>query len=230
MTESPAASFIARWQGQLTQSLADFAGLANDIEDVDFTTGILAAAVVWPIREPVREYDGDAADAVQQIAGAGAGSILKVVNQLPENRAAGAKALQAAAAEQPALRDGLVKLIDHFDAAQIFAEQLTAQIQTRYGDQSAGSTFNITEEIKAALVNIGGITNIKQLSVHLSLPAPETKQSRLKRWGAYTAGVIGLLASLLALVQFVIPLLGPRPEMTGGFNVAVAEFSKLDSQ
>lgn len=220
--------FIEDWQQQITESLASLVHHAPQVKDIDLITGVLPVGVLWPIRQPVREYDGPTADAVREIVGSEAGRILKIVSGWSDDQVAAARALAAKAANDAKLRTALTCLVDRFDAIQIFAEQLSKL----YTPHITGNTFNITEQIKAALVNIGGVTNIDRLSVELNLPPPTqvipTTQRRL--W--YVAGLILLTSAVLIIYQVVYPLIvsPTKPRMTGDFNVAVAEFGRLDTQ
>ncbi|MFQ5613192.1 MAG: tetratricopeptide repeat protein, partial [Anaerolineae bacterium] len=153
-------TFIEQWRAKLAESLSEFARLAAEAQDIDFRTGVLAAGVLWPIREPVQDFDGEAIDAVRHIAGAGGKHILRAVQGWDADRLAAARSLAEAAAQNDDLAAALAALIEHFDAANTFAELLAPQL----GDGSA----QVVEQIKAALVNIGGIINIQSLNLQLS--------------------------------------------------------------
>jgi tetratricopeptide (TPR) repeat protein len=220
-------TFLERWRDQLPESLATFAKLAVETPGIDFTYGFLAAGVLWPLRQPVKDYDGEAADAVRELVGMQAGRTLKLVNRWSDDRLAAARELALVASQNDDFRTALTRLIEHFDSTQLFAEQLAHH----YAPQLDGTTANITGDIKAALVNIGGITNIDSLAVHLNLSTVVPVAPPLaKRWkylmGA--AGLIVLVGALLGIYQFVLPrLLVAR--MDGALNIAVAEFQPLTS-
>lgn len=219
--------FIERWQRELPSSLDEFARLAATIKGIDFTYGILAAGVLWPIRQPVREFDIDAADALRQLTGSHAGRLLKLVSALPDSHAPAARMLAEEATQSAELRAVLAALIERFGAIQLFAEKLARQ----YAPQADGNTFNITEQIKAALVNIGGITNIDTLSVQLNLPSPSTPV--LSKRTRYLLGLVGIVlfaSAALGIYQFALPYFATAPVMEGEFNIAVAKFGQLDSQ
>ena len=51
-----------------------------------------------------------------------------------------------------------------------------------------------------------------------------------RRVGIVAAGAIGLIASVIAIWQFAIPLIVGPPQMTGDINVAVARFGAVDTE
>jgi tetratricopeptide (TPR) repeat protein len=220
-------TFVERWQEQLPDSLAAFAQLAVETPGIDFTYGFLAAGVLWPLRQPVKDYDGEAADALRQLVDTQAGRILKLVNGWGDDRVAVARELALAASQNADLRAALTQLIEHFDSTQRFAEQLARH----YAPQLDGATANITGDIKAALVNIGGITNIDSLAVYLNLStATEAPPPIAKHW-RYVLGATGLIVlvgALLGIYQFVLPRLIVA-RMDGALNIAVAEFQPVTS-
>ncbi|MEW5958405.1 MAG: NB-ARC domain-containing protein, partial [Chloroflexota bacterium] len=158
-------TFLKQWQAKLPDSLAAFAKLAAEVQDIDFTYGMLATAILWPIRESVKDFEGDTIDAVRQIAGVKAKYILKAVQSWEDNPLEAARSLAARAAGNPELGAALNVLIAHFDAAQTFATLLAES----YLPQPRSDTFTLTEQIKAALVNVGGVTNIQSLTIKLNL-------------------------------------------------------------
>jgi hypothetical protein len=62
-------TFIEQWQAQLADSLFQFAQLEPEAGDIDFGTGLLAAAVLWPVRQALSDRDEEAIGAVGQIVG-----------------------------------------------------------------------------------------------------------------------------------------------------------------
>lgn len=156
--------FVERWRGQLTESLVRVARLAPQAPEVDFASGLLATAVLWPVRERVQEFDGDAIDAIRAIAGAQSKHILRAVQAWDDDPLAAAHALAAAAQANPDLAAGLAAVVSHFDAANL----LVARLGTMPPE--------VVNQIKAALVNIGGIINIQSLTLNvthtLEIPAP----------------------------------------------------------
>lgn len=153
-------SFIREWQAKLPTSVGEAIRLAQLEESLDFTYGILATAVLWPVREPVQAHDPEAEQAVKEISNR-ATAILTAVQTLPGERVAAGRALSAAAMADAELRQGLRELLAHFDATRILQEQLTARVS----ELPAGTI----DQIQAALVNIGGVMTIDTLN--LSVPA-----------------------------------------------------------
>ncbi len=149
-------AFIENWRSQLTESLVHVARLAPQAPEVDFVSGLLPTGVLWPVREPVQEFDGDAIDALRAIAGPQSKHILRAVQAWDGNQLAAARALSVAARENPALAEALAALVAHFDAANL----LSARLDTMSPE--------VVNQIKAALVNIGGIINIQSLTLNLT--------------------------------------------------------------
>jgi hypothetical protein len=84
--------FINDWETKLNDSYAEFAELAAQAQDLDFVYGLLATAVLWPIRRAVKQYDLEAIQALQQIVGADKGGpVLSVVQRWPDDRLAAAR-------------------------------------------------------------------------------------------------------------------------------------------
>jgi hypothetical protein len=91
---------------------------------VHFTYGHLATAVLWPIRQFIQDYDGDAIDTVRQIAGDNAKHVLKAVPGWGQDRQSAARSLAALAQDNPDLRAALLALIEQLGAIPRFAEQM----------------------------------------------------------------------------------------------------------
>ena len=157
---------IAQWTRQLNASLADFAQLAATVDDVDFTYGVLATAVLWPIRTAIQAYDSDIIAALRQIAGTRAKEIIHAVQDWSDDPTTSTRLLAQQAQDNEELKLALDTLISHFDAAQTFAGHLAQLLVQKHG---GGDVYEIQKEIKAALVNIGGITNIRSLEVTINL-------------------------------------------------------------
>lgn len=147
--------FVESWRGQLTESLVHIAHLAPEAQDVDFATGLLATGVLWPIHMAVQEFNGDAIDAIRDIAGPHAKHVLRAVQKWDGDQLAAARNLATAAAENSALAEGLSSIVAHFDAANLLSARLGMLPPA------------VVNEIKAALVNIGGIINIQALTLNV---------------------------------------------------------------
>jgi ATP/maltotriose-dependent transcriptional regulator MalT len=156
--------FVESWRSRLTESLVSVARLAPQAEEIDFASGLLATGVLWPVREAVQEFDGDAIDAIRAIAGAHSKHVLRAVQEWDGDQLAAARALATATSENPALAEALAAIVAHFDAANMLASRL--------GTLSP----EVVNQIKAALVNIGGIINIQSLNLNvtqsLEIPPP----------------------------------------------------------
>ncbi len=218
-------TFIENWRQHIPATFASFVQRGSETQDIDFATGILPVGVLWPIRRPVQEYDGDAGDAVRDIVGSGTGRVLRIMAGWTDDLIGAARSLAPLVANDPDLRDALDKLTAYFDAAQLFAEQFVQH----YAPVHEGATFTI-EDIKAAIVNIGGVTNIETLIVHFNLPPPSDPATKTQRKIWYVVTPVILFAAVLVIYQFAVPFFTPRSRMTGDFNVAVAEFGGVDAQ
>jgi hypothetical protein len=108
------------------------------------------------VRAPVQEFDGAALDAIRAIAGQSSKLILRAVQTWDDDPLAAARALSAAAQENPDLAAALAALVTHFDAGNLLAARL------------GGMPPEVVHQIKAALVNIGGIINIQSLTLNLT--------------------------------------------------------------
>lgn len=150
-------TFIEQWRGQLRQSISEFVPLAGQLEDVDFLYGTTAAAVLWPIRQSVQDYDGDAIDAIREVTGVKGKHILRAVQAWDEDRLNSVKSLSAQASENDELRAALSALLEFFGP-----DLLGSALQSE--DVSDG----VARAIKAALVNIGGTITIEKLNLQIS--------------------------------------------------------------
>ena len=228
---------IEQWRTALPAALAQFAVLAGESHEIDFKYGLLATAVMWPVRSAIQEFDSNAQEAVREITGVHGGRILKAVAALKGEPLDAARTFARATAADLSLRQGLDLLIAHFDAGQLFAAQLAQQLSQRYSAEqltaslaqqsSMNATYTINDAIKAAVVNIGGVTNIQQLSVALDLP-PVTVSPKVHWWQIATAVVL-VLAAVVIIGQFVAPAFAGPQRMEGlGLNIAVADFGEVD--
>jgi tetratricopeptide (TPR) repeat protein len=214
---------LAVWSKQLDTSLSEFAQIAAAVEGIDFTYGLLATAVLWPVRATIQAYDSDMIAALRQICGSQAKEIIHAVQGWPDDPTQSARLLAGQAQASEELRLALTDLISYFDAAQPFAGHLAQLLVKRHG---GGDVYEIREQIKAALVNIGGVTSIQSLSITINL---ETNPRRL--WLILAAVVVPIVtAVIVGAVIFAPDLPPPQPTptlapMPNGFNIAVAEFS-----
>jgi ATP/maltotriose-dependent transcriptional regulator MalT len=150
-------TFIEQWRGQLRQSISEFVPLAAELEEADFFYGIAAAAVLWPIRRPVQDFDGDAIDAIREVTGVKGKHILRAVQAWDENRPAVVRSLSAQASDNSELRDALSTLLDFF-GPDLFGSSIHPE----------DDSDEVANAIKAALVNIGGTITIEKLNLQFS--------------------------------------------------------------
>lgn len=214
-------AFVDRWQADLDASLARFAHLSTQVQDIDFTYGLLGAAILWPVRAAVQDYEPEALDAILALTGPVGKHILKAARQLKETPASAARQLGMAAAENGELRQGLTMLINHFQAQQAFAAYLAQELAPA---QDRETLTHIAESIEGVLVNVGGITNIQTLAITINVPYQPPPRSR-KAW--LLAGALGLFILLIgaAYAWWHFNRIEPMGE---GFNVAVAQFTTPD--
>ena len=146
-------TFINDWESKLNDSYAEFAEFAVQAQDVDFVYGLLATAVLWPIRQAVRQYNLEAIQALQQIVGTDRGGpVLSVVQRWPDDRLAAARSLAEEAQSNALLRAALAGLEDYFKASPAFMSHLARVVG---GSAPAG---NITlSEISNAELTVGSI-------------------------------------------------------------------------
>jgi WD40 repeat protein len=170
--------FFPQWQSQIDHSLREFARLAAAADELDVRYGWLATALLWPIRASIQDFDSEAMDAVREITGRQTKHILKAVQEWDDDPTAAARALADMAKDSPEIALALSALINRFDAAAAFSGHLAQVLVQQRG---GGDVYNLSEQIKAALVNIGGVTNIQSLEVTVSLvepPPPVTRERR----------------------------------------------------
>jgi len=221
-------TFIEQWEQALPESFAAFVQHPDAIGDINLDTGVLPTAVLWPARLPVQEFDENAIAALRELLGDAAGRVLKIIGAWSQDPIVVARDLADQAAKDPALLAALGQLNERFNSRRHFAEQLARQ----YAPKLGGDTFNVAGQIEAALVNIGGTTNIKELNVALNMPSTVVQQpiSWRVRIALSLVGVVLLASAALVIYQFAAPRLRPPPPMNGIFNIAVAQFGGLDAQ
>jgi WD40 repeat protein len=118
-------TFIEQWQDQLPDSLFNFAKLKLEVGDTDFGTAHLAAAVLWPIRQALRNGDEEAIHALGQIVGLNQVDLVQqAVGGWEDDPLEAVRSLSARAADDPRLDKALTALTEYFNAPALFAEQL----------------------------------------------------------------------------------------------------------
>jgi hypothetical protein len=117
-------TYIEQWQDQLADSLFQFAQLELGAGDIDFVSGLLAAAVLWPVCQALRDGDDEAIQAVGQIVGLDQVDLVQqAVGGWTDDPLEAALSLWAAALVDPRLEDVLTALAEYFDAPALFAKQ-----------------------------------------------------------------------------------------------------------
>jgi hypothetical protein len=95
---------IEQWRDQLPDSLYKFARLKLEAGETDFDAGLLAAAVLWPIRQALRDGDDDAIQAAGGIVGLNQVDLVRqAVAGWADDPLEAARSLSARAADAPVL-------------------------------------------------------------------------------------------------------------------------------
>ncbi|HXW01025.1 MAG TPA: NB-ARC domain-containing protein, partial [Anaerolineae bacterium] len=101
--------------------------LVSAAPDVDLKYELLIVGILWPIRQPIQDFDLEAMQAVQDIVGEQAKHILRIVQQWGDDPLVAARNLAAQAPQSGQLGTTLNSLVKHFGAFPIFAKQLASQ-------------------------------------------------------------------------------------------------------
>ena len=212
--------FIEQWQADLETSLQQFAHLATRIEEVDFIYGLLGTAIVWPIREAVQDFEGEALDSVMSLVPGKGKHILKAIQSFNDDPETAVQIVGKQVQENPELRQALTLLINHFQVQSTFFGYLAQEMMPQ---QSGEKVYHVAEAIEAALVNVGGITNIQKLAITVNVPY--TPPVAASRWGWLPITAVFLIILLAAAAGgYWWRYLSP---MGDGFNVAVAQLTAV---
>jgi WD40 repeat protein len=123
--------FTDRWRDQIKETLAQSARLAA--QEANLEHALLATGLLWPLREPVREFDMEAIQAVNGLLGSQAKLVLRVVQGWDDDLLAAARQMSQQLAGNTELDAALNELIKQFQAFPIFSKELDKQ--SRPGDQ-----------------------------------------------------------------------------------------------
>jgi hypothetical protein len=168
-------SFIEEWRATLDNSYAEFVSLTFEATDIDLNYGILATAILWPIRGQLQNFDRGALDAVEEIVGVDdAKQIFRLVQEWDGEEPVPASNESARLArENKALKAALRSLIDYFGAWEHFRQSLAHGIAEMRG---TGDVNLINDQIKAAMVSLGGVTETQrqELTIQLILEGSAT--------------------------------------------------------
>ncbi len=214
-------AFIEQWQADLETSLQQFAHLATRLEEVDFIYGLLGTAIMWPIREAVQDFEGEALDSVMSLAPEKGKHILKVIQGFNDDPETAVQIVGKQVQENPELRQALTILINHFQVQSTFFGYLAQEMMPQ---QSGEKVYHVAEAIEAALVNVGGITNIQKLAITINVPYTLPVQDSRRGWLPVTAIFLIILLAAAA-GGYWWRYLSP---MGDGFNVAVAQLMVAD--
>ncbi|MCB0195151.1 MAG: TIR domain-containing protein [Anaerolineae bacterium] len=111
-------AFLDTWRTQVNNALASLAETAAGADTASFKHALLAAGILWPLRQPVQEFDLDAIEAVNQLLGSRAKYVLRSVQSMADDRPQAARELQAELAQDSELAAAVDTLIAHFEAEQ----------------------------------------------------------------------------------------------------------------
>lgn len=119
--------FIDQWQAQVGDSLIECAKLAPVSPDVDLKFQLMVVGVLWPIRQPVQDFEIEAMGAVKELVNDRAKFVLQLVQNWENDRLAVAKALNKQELQSGELGAALNVILSRFGAFPIFAQQLANQ-------------------------------------------------------------------------------------------------------
>lgn len=117
--------FIEQWREQVAASLIEAAKLAVNIEGIDLEYALMAAGVLWPLRQPVQDFDMTAIEAVNKLLGPQAKQVLKTVQAWDNDLMEAARSLNTQVSDNSDLDMALNTLIKTFRAFFIFADELS---------------------------------------------------------------------------------------------------------
>lgn len=130
--------FVAKWQQQTEESLTRCAALAAKIEQVDLEYALMATGVLWPLRQPVQEFDMEAIAAVNQLLGSQAKHVLRVVQGWDDDLMAAARNLNQQLVGNTELDAALNILIKQFKAFFTFTNAISEQAQAHPAGSDRG--------------------------------------------------------------------------------------------
>lgn len=213
-------AFETEWRRRYAEIVQDLAQQDQDAQGREDRRDVLRAAAALPLRDPARTYDLKPLAAIRDLLGdEPTGRFLKLLMDLPGAPADAARFLDATAAADPGVATSLDTLVEHLDPGRLQSESLLK----REAGGDGGRSVQL-ENIQAGVLNVGGTTHIENLRIDWGSDSPGVPVSRLRRWGGYVAGLISLLASVIAFYEFGWTHWRGPPRMTGDFNVALTVF------
>ncbi|MCB0210311.1 MAG: TIR domain-containing protein [Anaerolineae bacterium] len=123
-------SFSEQWRAQIEQSLIACAKLAAANKEVDLKYELLIVGIFWPVRQPIRDFDFEAIACVNEIAGAQAKLVLRMVQDWGDDPLMVAQELLAQSVRRGEMGKALNPFVIHFDAFTAFAKQLAVQARS----------------------------------------------------------------------------------------------------
>jgi len=130
-------SFVEQWQTQVNDSLMACARLVSAVSDIDLKYQLLVIGVLWPVRQPIQDFDFEAMQAVNEILGNRSKLVLQLVQQWEDDPLAVAQGLDAKTLQSGELGAALSDLIARFNAVSVFAKQLAGQSRVSQSVPSA---------------------------------------------------------------------------------------------
>jgi WD40 repeat protein len=122
--------FIDQWRSQVVVSLVEAARLAVNVQGIDLEYSLLAVGVLWPLRQPVQDFNMEAIEAVNKLLGAQAKHVLRIVQGWDDDLMKAAQNLGAQVNSNPEIDTALNILIKQFRAFFIFADELSKRKAT----------------------------------------------------------------------------------------------------
>ncbi len=120
-------NFIDKWQDSINTSLEQSARLATNTQQVDLEYALMATGVLWPLRQPVQEFDMEAIGLVNELVGSEAKHILRVVQSWDDDMLTAAQDLNTQLTNNTELDIALKVISKKFRAYFLFTEHLSNQ-------------------------------------------------------------------------------------------------------
>jgi len=107
-------TFIDQWQEQLKNSLMECAKLVPTVLDVDLKYELMVVGLLWPIRQPIQDFNLEAIGAVQEVVGDRAKHVMQVVQAWGDDPLTVARNLAGQEFQSGELGAALRSLISYF--------------------------------------------------------------------------------------------------------------------
>jgi len=130
---------MVQWLDQIQPALANCARLAQTRPDAELEPALVAVGVLWPVAQPVQQFELEAIAAVQQVLGGNAKLVLRLVQSWDNaDLLKAARRLRRELAHNPELARQINQLVAHFEADKIFGQYL-AQAEAAAGPAATAS-------------------------------------------------------------------------------------------